>query len=48
MLQLGSQQIKHTCDFGHRRVEEGPADFYALEGTGEEFTDLTFPPDDAI
>ena len=48
MLQLGSKQIQHTCDYGHRRVEDGLADFYAIEGAGEEFTDETFPPDDAI
>ena len=48
MLQLGSKQVSHTCDFGHKRVEEGPADFFAIEGAGVEFTDLTFPPDDAI
>ena len=48
MAQLGSKQISHTCDYGHRRVEDGPADFYAIEGAGEEFTDATFPPSDAI
>jgi hypothetical protein len=38
-------QVSHNCNSNIDRLKKGPVDWTKIEGSGKEFTDMTFPAD---